>query len=351
MRRLLALVLLAFAGAANAETPSLSWQKWDPALFERAAREDKYILLHMAAVWCHWCHVMERNDLSRSRASSSASPQKFIAVRVDPGRRPCPLLPLRELGLARDHHAGQGRQRDLQAPRLHPARAVRQAAGRRDRGSLGAARLHLSAPRSMPNAAALAPERRERTEASWCSRATTRSMAASATSTASSMATRSNGCWSAADAERSNADLATWREVSARTLVGARHLIDPAWGGMFQYSDKLDWSGPHYEKLLNIQRDALRAYVLAYLDRPRARRPRRGARRRALADGSRALSGGRLYTSQDADAGPALHGDAFYARTDAERRARTAAADRPQQLRPRERLGRGQPRHSLRRDR
>ena len=51
--------------------------------------------------------------------------------------------------------------------------------------------------------------------------------------------------------------------MSARTLAGARRLIDPVWGGMFQYSDKLDWSGPHYEKLLNIQRDAMRAYVLA----------------------------------------------------------------------------------------
>ena len=53
----LALVLVLLAGTASAETPSLPWQKWDPALLDRAGREDKYILLHMAAVWCHWCHV------------------------------------------------------------------------------------------------------------------------------------------------------------------------------------------------------------------------------------------------------------------------------------------------------
>ncbi|HEX9328054.1 MAG TPA: DUF255 domain-containing protein, partial [Reyranella sp.] len=62
MRRLLALCLLVFVAPAPvpsyAETPSLPWAKWDPSLFDRAAREDKYILLHMAAVWCHWCHVM-----------------------------------------------------------------------------------------------------------------------------------------------------------------------------------------------------------------------------------------------------------------------------------------------------
>ena len=63
MWRLLTLLLIFVAGAAPtaswAETPTLPWQKWNPALLDRAAREHKYILLHMAAVWCHWCHVME----------------------------------------------------------------------------------------------------------------------------------------------------------------------------------------------------------------------------------------------------------------------------------------------------
>ena len=135
------------------------------------------------------------------------------------------------------------------------------------------------------------------------------------------MATRSNGCWSAAAPLQRNAEPEAWREMSARTLAGARHLIDPVWGGMFQYSDKLDWSGPHYEKLLNIQRDAVRAYVLAYqiggdpADLAAARDIARW-----LMDFMRAPTGA-FYTSQDADAGPALHGDVFYARTDAERRA------------------------------
>ena len=110
--------------------------------------------------------------------------------------------------------------------------------------------------------------------------------------------------------------------MSTRTLAGARRLIDPVWGGMFQYSDKLDWSGPHYEKLLNIQRDAMRAYVLAWQIGARRRpiSPRRATSRRWLMDFMRAPSGA-FYTSQDADAGPALHGDVFYARSDTERRA------------------------------
>lgn len=63
MRRLLTLLVILVAGTAStasrAETRTLPWQKWDPALLDRAASEHKYILLRMAAVWCHWCHVME----------------------------------------------------------------------------------------------------------------------------------------------------------------------------------------------------------------------------------------------------------------------------------------------------
>src|SRR5499426_3000959 len=83
MRRLLALFLLVLAiPAARAETPALPWAKWEPALFDRAAREHKYILLHMAAVWCHWCHVMERTTY-RDPAIQKAILDKFIPVRVD----------------------------------------------------------------------------------------------------------------------------------------------------------------------------------------------------------------------------------------------------------------------------
>ena len=79
--RFLVLVLVLLAGAARAET-NLPWQKWSPALFDRAAKEDKYILLHMAAVWCHWCHVMEGTTY-RDPAIQKAILDRFIPVRVD----------------------------------------------------------------------------------------------------------------------------------------------------------------------------------------------------------------------------------------------------------------------------
>ena len=80
MRRLLVLLLVLIAGSARAE--SLPWQKWDSSLLDRAAKEHKYILLHMAAVWCHWCHVMEGTTYA-DPAIQKAILARFIPVRVD----------------------------------------------------------------------------------------------------------------------------------------------------------------------------------------------------------------------------------------------------------------------------
>src|SRR5260221_1459477 len=87
MRVVLALLLALLTTAAHAETPSIAWQKWEPSLFERAAREDKYILLNMAAVWCHWCHVMEDKTYA-DPAVQKKNAEKFIPERVDQDSNP-----------------------------------------------------------------------------------------------------------------------------------------------------------------------------------------------------------------------------------------------------------------------
>jgi uncharacterized protein YyaL (SSP411 family) len=90
---------------------------------------------------------------------------------------------------------------------------------------------------------------------------------------------------------------------------------------MFQYSDKLDWSGPHFEKLLSVQRDAMRAYVLAWqIGHDESDLKAAKDIGRWLMDFMRSDSGA-FYTSQDADVSHGEHGDVFYARSDAERRA------------------------------
>ena len=54
----------------------IQWHEWGDEAFEKAKRENKPILLDIGAVWCHWCHVMDREsyeDPRRQKSSMNAS--------------------------------------------------------------------------------------------------------------------------------------------------------------------------------------------------------------------------------------------------------------------------------------
>ena len=38
------------------------WHEWGPEAFALAQEQNKPILLDIGAVWCHWCHVMDRES-------------------------------------------------------------------------------------------------------------------------------------------------------------------------------------------------------------------------------------------------------------------------------------------------
>ena len=40
----------------------VAWLPWGDEAFERAREHDRPILLDIGAVWCHWCHVMDRES-------------------------------------------------------------------------------------------------------------------------------------------------------------------------------------------------------------------------------------------------------------------------------------------------
>ena len=63
------------------------WMPWGAAVFERARREDKAILLDIGAVWCHWCHVMDRESYDDAETAALIN-ELFIPVKVDRDERP-----------------------------------------------------------------------------------------------------------------------------------------------------------------------------------------------------------------------------------------------------------------------
>jgi len=323
MKRLLILVLLFISSVAPsspswAETPSLPWKKWDPALLDQAAKENKYILLHMAAVWCHWCHVME-NTTYRDPAIQKAILEKFIPVRVDQDADPELSYRYEDWGwpatIMLDKDGNEiFKRRGYIPPELFAKLLV---AVIEDPSALPA--LDKAAEID-PDAVGLSADRRSKIEAALLQGYDKEH---GGFGDAQHFIQPDTNEWAL---ERSrplkrNADIDVWKDVAARTLDGARKIIDPVWGGMFQYSDKMDWSGPHFEKLLNIQRDAMRSYVLAYeIGHDPADLKAAQDIGRWLMDFMRSDSGA-FYTSQDADVGASEHGDIFYAKTDAGRRA------------------------------
>ncbi|MEQ1352497.1 MAG: thioredoxin domain-containing protein [Candidatus Acidiferrum sp.] len=65
----------------------IDWYEWGPAAFDRAKTEDKPMLLDIGAVWCHWCHVIDRESYENPAIAKIIS-DNFIAVKVDRDERP-----------------------------------------------------------------------------------------------------------------------------------------------------------------------------------------------------------------------------------------------------------------------
>jgi uncharacterized protein len=65
----------------------IQWNEWGEEAFATAQRENKPILLDIGAVWCHWCHVMDRESYDDPEVARIVN-QRFVAVKVDRDERP-----------------------------------------------------------------------------------------------------------------------------------------------------------------------------------------------------------------------------------------------------------------------
>ena len=65
----------------------IRWHEWGEEAFAAAQRENKPILLDIGAVWCHWCHVMDRESYDDPEVAQIVN-DRFIAIKVDRDERP-----------------------------------------------------------------------------------------------------------------------------------------------------------------------------------------------------------------------------------------------------------------------
>jgi uncharacterized protein YyaL (SSP411 family) len=316
LRRVAALVLISFLSpllTAAESSAGPTWLRDDRAAFARASAEKRFVLLYLEATWCHWCHVMERETYT-DEAVRTAIDAHYVPLRIDQDARPDLANRYRDYGW--------------------PATIVFAADGSeivKRRGFIEAAAFArlLDAIVADPS-----PERLASVE--------TQVLRANPTAldpeTRAELARRHRDTY---DTRRGGLDtnqkfldrdsveyaltlgLAGDADELARahqTLDAATALIDPVWGGVYQYSTGGDWNHPHFEKLTVLQGEYLRLYALGYAATGDVHY--RGAAEALIRyiDGFLSSPDGGFYASQDADLVPGQHSAEFFALDDKARR-------------------------------
>ena len=65
----------------------IDWHEWGEEAFEKARVANKPLLLDIGAVWCHWCHVIDRESYENPEIAAIIN-KLYIPVKVDRDERP-----------------------------------------------------------------------------------------------------------------------------------------------------------------------------------------------------------------------------------------------------------------------
>jgi uncharacterized protein YyaL (SSP411 family) len=247
--------------AAPSDNQKLEWQEFSPAVFARARAEHKFVLLDLEAVWCHWCHVMAEETYKDS-AVVKLLQSKFICVRVDQDARPDLSNKYEQYGWpATIVFDDEGRELSKTAGYINPQNMKNMlgniASGKASKPISEPERLILDG--GDRNFRSLSSDNRQslikRHKAGWDAK---------------------NGAWGKFQKylDFDSAELAMVLGLGgdkdeALQACGALDaelaLLDPAFGGLYQYSTDGDWQHPHFEKVMAVQADGIRLYCLGYM--------------------------------------------------------------------------------------
>jgi uncharacterized protein YyaL (SSP411 family) len=344
MRSVLAVAVFALAGCASrpAETPrapttpheegpsaapreELAWATFSPETFARAKAEKKFIVMDGSAEWCHWCHVMEATTYHDATVRALLD-EHFIAVKVDIDSRPDLAERYGDYGwpatiMFSPEAEEIGKYRGYIAPEKFAGilkEVVASGVASTETSVVGVSRPAPSTPFTAEHFA-------------WIQHNTDLDLADFWDEEQGGWGKKQkaplgwNNAWLLSKAEGGDA------QAKARALFSLEQqarLIDPVWGGIYQYSAASDWEHPHFEKLMTFQAPALDNYAQAYR---LTADPRMLAHAKAMQSYiDRFLKGpeGGFYTTQDADLNahdrskPFLDGHRYYALPEADRLAR-----------------------------
>ena len=304
--------MLALAATSAAGGDKLAWTPWTPDIFARAKAENRFVILDLEAVWCHWCHVMEETTYSDPKVVDLLK-SKYLTVRVDQDANPDLANRYGDWGWpATIIFAADGSEIAKRAGYIPPGNMTALLEAIIKDPSPGPSVEAEEAVRPSQSGQ-LSPEQRADLSA--------RSLEAF---------DDKFGGWG--DVHKFiDADSMDWELTLAgrgdkaaaaraqKTFGSALNLIDRVAGGIYQYSDAMDWKSPHYEKIMWYQANGLRQFAMAYAmwKDPRYLDAAREIKRYLMT--VLHSPAGAFYTSQDADVSAAVPGKVYYAMTQAER--------------------------------
>jgi uncharacterized protein YyaL (SSP411 family) len=71
----------------QSKVSTIKWLDWTDEAFQRARSENKPVLLDISAVWCHWCHRLDKDTYAVPDIAEYIE-SHFVPIRVDTDRRP-----------------------------------------------------------------------------------------------------------------------------------------------------------------------------------------------------------------------------------------------------------------------
>jgi uncharacterized protein len=313
-------LLLAMAGSSGMKAdekkePGIQWREWSDDIFAQAKKQNRFVLLDLGAGWCHWCHVMDEITYRDPKVVALIT-ARYIAVHVDQDARPDLSTRYEDYGwpatIVFNTDGSEVVKRQGYIP-PKPMASMLQAII--DDPSPGPS--IIAEPSLEPSStAALAVSECERLRKILRDNYDAKNRG---WGTVQKFLNWDIIEYCMGESMRGDHEL---ERMARETLDAQRQLIDPIWGGVYQYSTDGDWKHPHFEKIMQMQAENLRIYSEAYSlwkdpTYLEAAKKIRGYLRAFLTSPE-----GAFFTSQDADLVPGEHSAPYFALPDAERRKR-----------------------------
>jgi len=297
---------------AKAAKDELHWVGWSDEVFAQARRENRFVLLDLEAVWCHWCHVMAETTY-RDPDVVRLLKARYITVRVDQDARPDLSNRYEDYGWpATVVFDGKGKEIVKRQGYLPPG----------DMASMLQAIIDDPTP-----GPSVVPEQK----VVYSSKAISPALRTELGKDYLAGYDTNEGGWGFGHKYldwdsvelamvRAKAGDAHAARMVQQTLTGEEHLVDPVWGGVYQYSTDGVWSNPHFEKIMSMQAENLRIFSMGYAQFGDVSALKAAQAIRGYMENFLLGPDGAFYTSQDADVVDGEHSAAYFRLTDAARR-------------------------------